>query len=56
MLEEPRPHDVRGDLGKDSSLLLLPRQTRLGVVVHQAVPRPDTVVQAVTCISSSVQN
>ena len=56
MLKQPCPHDVRGDFGKDPSLLLLARQTRLRIVVHQTVARADAVVQAVACVRSTHNN
>ena len=34
VLEKPGPHNVCSNLWKDASLLLLPRQTRLRIVVH----------------------
>ena len=50
MLEQPGSHDVGGDLGKDTALLLpLGGAVGLRVLVGSAVARPDTVVQPVAC-------
>jgi len=49
MLKEPRPEDVRRNLGEDTPLLLVLLARRIVVFLARALATTDTRVTRVTC-------